>query len=74
MKYHGARYVHGTVSIVIRNPRISGNLIVFDAKCDKLGDNNLCKIHQNKPNICIGFNKETAKTNKYYTPETCIWS
>lgn len=73
MKYHGARYIHGTISLVIRNPRIIGESIVFDAKCEKLGDDNLCKVHETKPAFCRGLDHNTAKSKKYFITEGCIY-
>ena len=46
-------------------------VIVVPMKCPQLGDDNLCKIHNNKPKLCLDLNGKTKRN--YYLTEGCIY-
>ena len=47
-----------------------GWMIKVPMKCPNLGDDNLCKIHENKPKLCAKFDEKCK--NSFYITEGCI--
>ncbi len=37
----------------------------FESRCDNLGDDLLCRIYEQRPHICRGFDSETCEVNDH---------
>ena len=37
----------------------------FESRCDNLGDDLLCRIYEQRPHICRGFDNETCEVNDH---------
>lgn len=55
--YHGCRYANGIMFIPCR--------------CSQLGEDNLCKIHDNKPNMCKEM--PTRSSIVFHPPECSFY-
>lgn len=49
------------------------DLLIVKAKCQKLGNDNLCLIHKFKPFVCTALNWETYETKRFTLTKGCIF-
>ena len=73
-KLHGCTYSGGYLSFIVKDFKYieSENRIIIQTPCSALGTDCLCKIHPNKPLICISQDKESMNSGNYYLTENCL--
>jgi Fe-S-cluster containining protein len=45
--------------------------VLVPMRCPQLGEDNLCKIHDNKPKLCAEFDEKTKRG--FYLTEGCMY-
>ena len=54
-----------------RGCKIENGLLEIPHKCQNLTEDNLCKIHDNKPYLCKVYGEGTTKG--FYIPKGCVF-
>jgi len=72
---HGGEVIGSTMLFDDGKIERVGDFVYVYRKCDMLTDDLLCKVHgtEDKPLICQGLSKETAKNGKYWLTPNCLF-